>query len=284
MDGEPPKDLVQAYYDDRVHGKLQDFTEFNPRIEAAVALVAEWAPPSPQRVLEIGCGIGATSWRMARAWPDAHVVGVDISERSIEVAKTCFSRENLEYRAMIVGEDALQGTFDLVLLMDVYEHIGPSDRPVLHRAIRDLLSDESRLVLTVPTPEILDYARGNDPSGIQPIDENIRISDIARLAEETYTDVLLHKKIGIWNYGDYLHLVFGRFRSLAPVGLRIPKPHLGYRHLVKSRFVGDERDTDGLKDYLGDDQLRPSERRSERQFAVSSMERTALAAKWRGTW
>src|ERR1700721_3000258 len=88
---------VQDYYDARIAGKMRDFTHPNPRIEAAIALIAEWAPRSPRRILEIGCGIGATSWRMARAWRDAQVVGSDLNPRSIAVAKTCFRRPNLSY-------------------------------------------------------------------------------------------------------------------------------------------------------------------------------------------
>src|SRR5437763_1839046 len=103
---------VKSYYDERIEGKLLDFTQPNPRIEAAIQTLAEWAPAKPRRVLEIGCGIGATSWRMARAWPRADVLGVDISPTSIEVAKTCFRRPNLTYRAGLIKEGVLDGKFD----------------------------------------------------------------------------------------------------------------------------------------------------------------------------
>ena len=57
---------IRAHYDERVDKKIRDFTHADSRIEADVQLVAEWAPPKPERILEIGCGIGATCWRMAR--------------------------------------------------------------------------------------------------------------------------------------------------------------------------------------------------------------------------
>jgi len=136
----PTLESIQAYYDERIDGKIQDFTHANPRIEAAIQLVAEWAPPHPTRILEIGCGIGATSWRMARAWPQAEVIGADVSPASIEVAKTCFQRPNLSYRAALIKEGVLAGKFDLVVLMDIYEHIALEDRVPLHAAIRSLSS------------------------------------------------------------------------------------------------------------------------------------------------
>src|SRR5258708_9061783 len=98
----PNAATVQSYYNERVEEKLRDFTHPNPRVEAAVTTVAEWAPPAPTRILEIGCGVGATCWRMARAWPQAQVVGVDISPRSIAVASTCFRRDTLSYLARLV--------------------------------------------------------------------------------------------------------------------------------------------------------------------------------------
>ena len=57
----PLLDHVKNYYDERIDEKIRDFTDFNPRIEAAVQALAEWAPAKPKRVLEIGCGIGGTS-------------------------------------------------------------------------------------------------------------------------------------------------------------------------------------------------------------------------------
>src|ERR1700678_4271274 len=107
----PTLEFVRTYYDERVEGKIRDFTHANPRIEAGIQLVAEWAPPDPSRILEIGCGIGATCWRMARAWPQAQVIGADISPISIEVADICFKRPNLSYRAGLINEGQLDGKF-----------------------------------------------------------------------------------------------------------------------------------------------------------------------------
>src|SRR5437588_12183520 len=127
----PSLNSVRAYYDERVEGKIRDFIHSNPRIEAAVRLVAEWAPRTPRRILEIGCGIGATCWRMARAWPKAEVIGIDLSSVSIAVAKTCFRLPNLTYLAGLVHKGLIGGHFDLIVLMDTYEHISLSDRRTL---------------------------------------------------------------------------------------------------------------------------------------------------------
>jgi 2-polyprenyl-3-methyl-5-hydroxy-6-metoxy-1,4-benzoquinol methylase len=278
----PTLESIQAYYDERIDGKIRDFTGANPRIEAAIQLVAEWAPPKPTRILEIGCGIGATSWRMARAWPQAEVIGADVSPTSIEVAKTCFQRPNLSYRAGLIKEGVLAGGFDLVLLMDTYEHIALDDRATLHAAIRSLLSDDARLVMTVPTPAVLNYARTTNPSDLQPVDEDVTPADIIVLAKETGTQLLYYREIGIWQYGDYVHLVLGRYQSLTKVALRQYKP-VGVSALKRRvrRLLGDGRLlSTGCCDYLGSDLLRPSARRLDDRFRVTTSERERLASSW----
>lgn len=276
----PTLDTVQAYYNERVEGKLRDFTHPNPRIEAAIQTLAEWAPLSPKRILEIGCGIGATSWRMARAWPQAEVIGADVSPTSIEVAKTCFQRPNLDYRAGLIKEGVLQGKFDLILLMDVYEHIAVENRESLHTGIESLLSEESRVVVTVPTPAVLEYARMHDPSGLQPVDEDINIEVIQRLAEATATELLYFRKVGIWEYGDFAHIVLGRFQSLAKVALREYRPARGLKRWIKQLFGLAGTPSMAKRDYLGLDFLGPSSRNKAARFKVTTSERRRLASAW----
>lgn len=267
---------VETYYNERVAGKLGDFTSCNPRIEAAIATIAEWAPWPPRRVLEIGCGIGATSWRMARAWPDAEVVGADISRTSIEVAQVCFKRPNLSYRAGPITADSITGPFDLVVLMDVYEHIAPAERASLHAAIKSGLAEQGRVVMTVPTPKLQAYLRANMPERLQPVDEDIGLDEIATFARETATELASFRQVGIWRYGDYGHLVFGRF-AYDLVQARAPLPG-GMRSKLRAAVGRDTRP--GRKDYLGFDLGVPVVGSRLKRFKVPHAERAQLASAW----
>jgi len=278
----PTLESVQAYYDERVDGKIRDFTHANSRIEAAMQLVAEWAPPNPRRILEIGSGIGATSWRMARAWPQAEVVGADVSPLSIEVAKTCFRLPNLTYHAGLIQENTPAGPFDLVVLMDTYEHIDLADRTMLHAAIKSFLSRESRLILTFPTPALQDYGRKNAPSEQQPVDEDVTLEDVMVLAKETDSRPLYYREIGIWHYGDYAHLVLGRYQNLAEVALRgyAPGRVAALRQSFRRLLGRGQILPAGFCDYLGSDVLRPSPRCLADRFKVNSQERRRLVSSW----
>lgn len=278
---EPSKAEVESYYDDRVEGKLRDFTDFNPRIEAAVETLAEWAPLNPRRVLEIGCGIGATSWRMARAWPKAEVIGSDISPISVDVARTCFQLPNLTYRVGRIEEGSLDGVFDLIVMMDVYEHVALQDRARLHRAIKSMLSDESRIVFSVPTPLLQQTMRVSSPQDLQPVDEDVTMGHIVQLAADTDTHVLYFRELGVWQYGDYAHFVLGRYTKLKAVALREFRPagFAGYKHRIK-RLLRPASLAEAARDYLGMDLLRCRQRRPERAFYISAGERRRLAASW----
>lgn len=270
----PAKEQVKAFYDDHSGDRLRDFTKCNPRVEAAVAAIAEWAPPRPARVLEIGCGAGSTAWRMARAWPQAQVIGLDISEGSISLARRCFRRENLEFRAgEATPETTAGGPYDLVVMVDTFEHIAAEDRPALYAVLRARLAAEARIVVTVPTPEMLRHVAANVEGGLQPVDEDIDLPVILGFAEGVGAELVSYRKVGIWFYGDYAHFVLARRSPLADVALRRAEPSLGANpDLARRLGYAGER---GLVNYLGVDI--PS-LVADGPFAVSKPEREALAA------
>ena len=51
-------------------------------------------PSAPRRVLDLACGTGILTFAIARAHPDCHVVGVDISRGYLDVAKAKATRSD----------------------------------------------------------------------------------------------------------------------------------------------------------------------------------------------
>ncbi|MGB0721465.1 MAG: bifunctional 2-polyprenyl-6-hydroxyphenol methylase/3-demethylubiquinol 3-O-methyltransferase UbiG [Gammaproteobacteria bacterium] len=95
------------------------------------------APLADLSVLDIGCGGGVLSESMARA--GARVLGVDGAERNVAVARRHRDQhaagigERLRYHHGLLedglpGEGATPTTFDLVLNMEVVEHVADLDR------------------------------------------------------------------------------------------------------------------------------------------------------------
>ncbi|WP_317151208.1 class I SAM-dependent methyltransferase [Sphingopyxis indica] len=69
-------------------------------------LIADLAPPPGGAVLEIGCGTGRNLVAVGRAWPDAFLYGVDISEAMLETARGAVAKAGLAHRVALAQGDA----------------------------------------------------------------------------------------------------------------------------------------------------------------------------------
>ena len=78
---------------------------------------------TPRRILDVGTGTGIAARGLARRYPDAEIVGVDLSPRMIDVARRLLPEE-LEPRLRFEVADASTlpfgaGEFDLVVLLNM---------------------------------------------------------------------------------------------------------------------------------------------------------------------
>lgn len=207
MEEELSKEKIISYYDDHVKNKLNDYINFNPRIEYAWKTIIKYAPKNPTRILEVGCGMGSISERMHVYWPNALITGIDISTQSIQLADKLFADDKLNFKESILTPDTFDEEFDLIVFMDVYEHIAVEDRNDVHAALLKILRNKGRIVLSVPTPHNLNWSLINKPETMQPVDEHISFDVISKLADATQTEVILYEVKNVWNVGDYAHIV-----------------------------------------------------------------------------
>jgi SAM-dependent methyltransferase len=173
-------------YADKYNELLRDGTRFFSEDESyfaryKVGIVRGLVPRSPARILEFGCGIGRNMPYLREAFPDAELMGSDVSARSIETAR----EQNPGIRFWVDGEDAGdEGLVDLVFIAGVFHHIPPEERtqaaarvcarvrpggsvvvfehnpynPVTRRIVRDCPYDEG--VVLLRPPEMAGLLRG----------------------------------------------------------------------------------------------------------------------------
>jgi 2-polyprenyl-3-methyl-5-hydroxy-6-metoxy-1,4-benzoquinol methylase len=116
------------YFDGKGAEHLSDLDSSFQRYR--VAKVTEIRPPrASDRVVDLGCGWGTFGFALAdRA---ATVVGVDFSEKSIEICRRRLARAphaNLSFVCADAGSTGLDaGAFDLVIAADLFEHLYPDD-------------------------------------------------------------------------------------------------------------------------------------------------------------
>lgn len=85
------------------------------------------------RILDYGCGCGASSMVLARMFPTAEIVGIDVNERLLALARARAEFHRLPQIRFDVTPDGRRlpaeiGTFDFIVLSAVYEHMYPQER------------------------------------------------------------------------------------------------------------------------------------------------------------
>lgn len=149
--------IGQEHYDrtDYFEGeKARHLVDLGSRFQryrvAKVTALAE--PRSSDRVVDLGCGWG--TFCFAWAGRVAEMVGVDFSERSIEL---CRRRAAAEPHARIrfvqadAGDTGLEGgAWDLVVAADLFEHLYPADSARVAKEAYRLLVPGGRLAVWAP--------------------------------------------------------------------------------------------------------------------------------------
>jgi ubiquinone/menaquinone biosynthesis C-methylase UbiE len=103
------------------------------------------------RIADIGCGHGASTIALAKAFPDSSFYGYDYHEESIRTAKERASSELGQHDInFIVGEAKLinERNFDLVCFMDCLHDMG--DPVGAARHARKMLTEDGTLLLVEP--------------------------------------------------------------------------------------------------------------------------------------
>jgi ubiquinone/menaquinone biosynthesis C-methylase UbiE len=97
----------------------------------------------PPHVLDLGCGLGASSVALARAYPRATVLGIDLDEASVADARRTAAQAGVADRVSFAVGDAAQlsqeAPFDLVTVFEALHDMG--DPVGALRAARLLLAD-----------------------------------------------------------------------------------------------------------------------------------------------
>jgi SAM-dependent methyltransferase len=81
----------------------------------------------PQRIMDFGCGTGSATPFFLEVWPELEqLLGVDVSARSLEVARRQHGRPRVSFQSM--DEHPPSGQLDVVYCNGVFHHIPPAQR------------------------------------------------------------------------------------------------------------------------------------------------------------
>lgn len=128
------EDGIRAFYDATAEAWERDWYD-NEAMLPQLRWFLGRLPPSP-RVLDLGCGAGYESMRLARL--GARVVGVDISEGSLAIARRRNPGIVFHNISLLALEDSL-GAFDGVAAIASLVHIPREELAAAFRGIRGRL-------------------------------------------------------------------------------------------------------------------------------------------------
>lgn len=90
-------------------------------------------------ILEVGCGTGYNLKRLAKCFPQANILGVDISQSMLDKASNKLkSQKNIQLSSEAYGSKERKNSFDLILFSYSLSMINPHWDQLLESAKKDL--------------------------------------------------------------------------------------------------------------------------------------------------
>lgn len=193
---------VKAFYDEFAGQQVK--TGLNERSYHLYRTLCGYGLRSSSRVLELGCGVGVVTRILAKRLSRGYLEAVDISERSVELARKRAVGRNVRLVAHDVVDYSPAGeNFDFILLFDVIEHIPLERHPELFANLARIVRPHTRILINIPSPEMIDYTREHSPHLLQVVDQAIGMESMAENTERNGLRIYSCCKYSVWSEFDY---------------------------------------------------------------------------------
>jgi len=109
----------------------------------------------PATILDFGCGIGNTTRAIAAGFPEARVIGFDVSTESLEVARQVTPARPDQVTYISTTENRLpiaDASIAAAFTSCVFHHIAPADRDYWAKELRRILEPHAPLFLFEHNP------------------------------------------------------------------------------------------------------------------------------------
>jgi SAM-dependent methyltransferase len=96
-------------------------------------------------ILDFGCGLGGTTLMLKNAFPESRVVGVDVSELSLEKARQHASGVEFGSISDEVFMASCIGVFDIIYVANVFHHVPPESRISVMDTLKSMLASNGEI-------------------------------------------------------------------------------------------------------------------------------------------
>lgn len=161
-------------------------------------------------VLELGCGVGIITRLISNKVTSGKIVSSDISPESIEISKSHNKASNIEFDVSDIVNFKREGqSFNFITLFDVMEHVPEQEHEAIFKNLRTLMTEESKVLVHVPTYENIIYSQTAYPERLQIIDQPLKVEDMVTRAAKAGLRLQKMELSNIWHECDYQLFVFG---------------------------------------------------------------------------
>jgi len=166
-------------------------------------LLDTYPADQPVRVLDAGTGFGQYAYFVARTFPNARVRAVDVKQDYLERAQDFVDqtpyREQVTWTLDDLTDLQAEGPFDLILSVDVMEHIA-ADRAVFGHFAR-VLRPGGHVIINTPSDQGGSDVQGDSDESF--IGEHVRDGYNLQALEGKLRDAGLEPVRSLYTYGPY---------------------------------------------------------------------------------
>lgn len=171
-------------------------------------------------ILEIGCGIGSLSGLLINYLTNGFFAGADISPQTISFLRNKYAsvKNRVDFVITDMTDFSYAKKFDFVVFPDVLEHIPVETHPKIFSTLKNLVHENSVILINNPEPLALEWIHKHRPDLLQIIDQPLHVNHFAKLAYDNgfYIECIEPYALHTEQY-DYQNIVIKPLRPLKEV-------------------------------------------------------------------
>ena len=196
---------IQQYYDETA--EYYQKLGLNDRNYKIHELLFRFGLQKSHFVLEIGCGVGVQTQLLAKAC--RNVTAIDISTKSIEIAKQQFSKlQNIEWIAADIFDLDFETPFDIIVLPDVLHYIPEMKHGLLFEKMKQWLAPNGFILIHSPSAAFVEWSKKNDATKLNIDDIALDNQQIIKHCNENQLNVQVLEQYALWHRGgDFQYII-----------------------------------------------------------------------------
>lgn len=155
--------LNTGIYWDKIFMDESNLSTQSPMTKDKIKTIANLITKKDKTILDVGIGQGYLEEIISKRTTRHSLKGIDISAHAIQRAKKLFRGKFIVGNVLNLNKYYGEKTADLIVSLEVVEHINPSQLFKLYKMIHEILKENGSLIISIPINERLEKM-GSNPS------------------------------------------------------------------------------------------------------------------------